>query len=266
MESLAIFGPLRDSALLLGLSMTRIAVAFLLVPLFTAELIPPMVRNAMFLGIAVLTLALQPSPGPFVPDTWTLLTLFGKEAFIGCAIGFFFAGVMWAFEAAGQLIDTKVGTSMAQVSDPLSGQQVTLNAALFGRLASWVFMSGGGFMLMIGTILHSYALWPVRAPSPMLAAGGARLFESEFGRIMLLTLLIAAPALVLLHVVEGVLGLINRFAQQLNVFSLSQSIKAVAAAWIVWIQITVMVGFLQEDLLARGGGIVLRTLRTLLGS
>ena len=266
MESLAIFGPLSDTALLLGLSMSRIAVAFLLVPLFTTELIPPMVRNAMFLGIAVLTLALQPSPGPFVPDTWTLLTLFGKEAFIGCAIGFFFAGVMWAFEAAGQLIDTKVGTSMAQVSDPLSGQQVTLNAALFGRLASWVFMSGGGFMLMIGTILHSYALWPVRAPSPTLAAGGARLFESEFGRIMLLTLLIAAPALVLLHVVEGVLGLINRFAQQLNVFSLSQSIKAVAGAWIVWIQITVMVDFLQDDLLARGGGIVLRTLRTLLGS
>jgi SpoVK/Ycf46/Vps4 family AAA+-type ATPase len=28
--------------------------------------------------------------------------------------------------------------------------------------------------------------------------------------------------------VEGVLGLINRFAQQLNVFSLSQSLKAVA--------------------------------------
>ena len=183
MESLSIFGPLSDTALLLGLSLTRIAVAFLLVPLFTAELIPAMVRNALFLGIAVLTLALQPSPAPFVPDTWTLITLFAKEAFIGCAIGFFFAGVMWAFQAAGQIIDTKVG----------------------------------------------------------------------------------APALVLLHLVEGVLGLINRFAQQLNVFSLSQSIKAVAAAWIVWIQITVMVGFLQDDLLERGGGIVLGTLRTLFG-
>jgi type III secretion protein T len=114
--------------------------------------------------------------------------------------------------------------------------------------------------------MQSYALWPVHAPAPSLLAGGARLFEAEFGRIMLLTLLVAAPALVLLHVVEGVLGLINRFAQQLNVFSLSQSIKAVAAAWIVWIQITVMVEFLQADLLDRGGGMVLRTLRTLFGS
>jgi type III secretion protein T len=266
MDALSIFGPLSDTALLLGLSMTRIAAAFLLVPLFTAELIPPMVRNAMFLGIAVLTLALQPSSAPFAPGSWMLITLFAKEAFIGCAIGFFFAGVMWAFQAAGQLIDTKVGTSMAQVADPLSGQQVTLNAALFSRLASWVFMSGGGFMLMIGALLQSYALWPVRAPAPTLFAQGMRLFEAEFGRIMLLTLLVAAPALVLLHVVEGVLGLINRFAQQLNVFSLSQSIKAVAAAWIIWIQITVMVKFLQDDLLDRGGGIVLATVRALLGN
>ena len=77
-------------------------------------------------------------------------------------------------------------------------------------------------------------LWPVRSPMPTLAAGGARLFEGEFGRIMLLTLLVAAPALVLLYMVEGVLGLINRFAQQLNVFSLSQSLKAVTATWIIW--------------------------------
>jgi type III secretion protein T len=99
---------------------------------------------------------------------------------------------------------------------------------------------------------------------PALAESGMRLFESEFGRIMLLTLLVAAPALVLLYVVEGVLGLINRFAQQLNVFSLSQSLKAVAAIWIIWIQLAALVQLLQDDLLTRGA-IALRTLRVLLG-
>ena len=49
MDPLSLFGPLGDTALLLGLSSTRVAVAFLLVPLFTAELIPALVRNAMFL-------------------------------------------------------------------------------------------------------------------------------------------------------------------------------------------------------------------------
>ena len=52
MEGFGIVGSLGDTALLLGLSATRIAVALLLVPLFTADLIPAMVRNAMFLAIA----------------------------------------------------------------------------------------------------------------------------------------------------------------------------------------------------------------------
>ena len=264
MEALAVYGSLSDLMLLLGLSTSRIAVAFMLVPLFTSELIPAMVRNSMFVGIALLTLLLQPSPGPLQTGGFALTLLFAKEAFIGAAIGFFFAGVMWAFEAAGQLIDTKIGSSMAQVSDPLTGSQVTLNAALFGRLASWVFMAGGGFMLMMGALLQSYALWPVQSPMPALNPGGMQLFETEFGRIMLLTLLISAPALLLLYVVEGILGLINRFAQQLNVFSLSMSIKAVAGVWIIWMQLALMVQFLQDDFMSRGG-VVIQTLRALFG-
>ena len=85
-----IFGTLRDIALLLGLSATRVAVAFLLVPLFTNELMPPLVRNAMFVAIALLSLVLQPAPAPLVLSTWQWLALFAKEAFIGGAIGFLF--------------------------------------------------------------------------------------------------------------------------------------------------------------------------------
>ena len=264
MDPLAIFGPVGDTALLLGLSATRVAVAFLLIPLFTAELIPALVRNAMFMAIALLSLAMQPSAAPIVLSTWQWITLFGKEAFIGGTLGIFFAGVMWAFEAAGQVIDTKVGSTQAQVNDPLSGHQTSLNGALFARLASYVFMAGGGFMVFIGALFESYALWPVRSPMPSLVEGGTRLFESEFGRIMLLTLLISAPALVLLYMIDGVLGLINRFAQQLNVTTLAMSLKAVAAIWIVWIQIATLVQFLQDDLLSRGV-VALQTLRALFG-
>jgi type III secretion protein T len=255
-EALAIYGPLSDLVLLLGLSATRVAVAFLLVPLFTQELVPATVRNAVFLAIALLGLVLQPSPGPLTATGWQLAGTFGKEAFIGGAIGLMFAGIMWAFEAAGQLIDSKVGATQAQVTDPMSGQQTTLNGALLGRLASWAFIAFGGFMVMVGTLIESYALWPVREALPALGPGGVRLFESAFGRIMLMTVLIAGPALVLLYVVEGMLGLVNRFAQQLNVFSLAMSLKAVAATWIVWIQLATLVQFLQDDLLAQGTGVI----------
>ena len=63
-----------------------------------------------------------------------------------------------------------------------------------------------------------------------------------------------------MYVIEGVLGLINRFAQQLNVFSLSQSLKSVAAIWIIWVQLTSLVQLLQDDLIGRGG-VAFRSLR-----
>jgi type III secretion protein T len=263
MEALSLFGSLSDTALLLGLSSTRVAVAFLLVPIFTGDLVPALVRNSIFMAIALLGLALQPSAAPLALSGWQWIVMFGKEAFIGGSIGLLFGGVMWAFEAAGQLIDTKIGATQAQVTDPMSGQQTSLNGALLGRLASVVFMSLGGFMLMIGTLIESYGIWPVQS-ALSLAEGGARFFESELGRIMGLTLLIAAPALVLLYLIEGVLGLINRFAQQLNVFSLSMALKAVAGTWIIWIQIATLVQLLQDDLLSRGG-VALRTLKMLIG-
>jgi type III secretion protein T len=263
-EALAIIGPLKDTALLLALSATRVAVAFLLVPLFTAELVPALVRNAMFVAIALLSVLMQPATGAAAYSTVQWISMFAKEALIGGVIGFLFAGVMWAFEAAGQVIDTKAGTTQAQVHDPMSGQQTSLNGALLGRLAGYVFMAGGGFMLLVGTLLESYTLWPAHAPMPELVRGGARLFEAEFGRIMLLTLLVAAPALVLLYLVEGVLGLVNRFAQQFNVFSLSQSLKTVVATWIILVQLVTLVELLQDDLLARGG-VALGSLRALFG-
>jgi type III secretion protein T len=62
-----------------------------------------------------------------------------------------------------------------------------------------------------------------------------------------------------------VLGLINRFAQQLNVTTLAMSLKAVAAIWIVWIQVATLVQLLQDDLLTRGA-VALNTLRALFGA
>jgi type III secretion protein T len=262
MSEFAAYGSLSDIALLLGLASTRVAVALLLVPLFTADLIPALVRGALFMALGSLGLLAAPVPAPQAYSLMQWMSMFATEAFIGAAIGFLFGGMLWAFEAAGQIIDTKVGTTQGQLTDPLSGHQTTLTGALFARLGSWVFMAGGGFMVLVGVLIQSYALWPVRTPLPALTLAGTAVFESELGRV-LLALALSAPALVVLHLVEGVLGLINRFAQQLNVFSLSMSIKAVASIWVIWLQLGLMMQVLQDDLLGRGG-VVIQALKGLL--
>jgi len=83
---------------------------------------------------------------------------------------------------------------------------------------------------------------------------------------MLMTVLIAGPAIVLLYLVEGILGLVNRFAQQLNVTFLAMSLKAMAATWIIWVQLASLVQLLQDDLLAQGGAVIGMLRRLFAGS
>jgi type III secretion protein T len=55
----------------------------------------------------------------------------------------------------------------------------------------------------------------------------------------------------------------NRFAQQLNVFSLAMSLKSVAATLIVLAQLATLIQLLQDDLMTRGS-MVLELVRRLL--
>jgi type III secretion protein T len=263
MDALANVGLWSSQILLAGLSTTRIAVAFLLLPLFTPDTMPALVRNAVFLALGGLSIALQPAVDARHLDALDWLRLFGKEVFLGGAIGLLFGSVLWAFDVAGQIIDMKTGASMAQVVDPLSGHQTPLTAALLTRVASVVFMSSGGFLLLVGLMLQSYVLWPVNAPLPALRPGGVALLEAEFGRLATLGLLISAPSLVVLYLVEGVFGLLNRYAQQLNVFSLSASVKLLAAQALLVLLLSTFAQRLVDDIDARPP-VVLRSLKAML--
>lgn len=234
MESLLALGSLADRALLVALASTRIAVAFLLLPVLAPDIVPALVRNALFLAFGVVTLALQP---PVDPAAWTAagwLALFLKEAVIGIGLGTLLGAVLWAFEAAGQIVDAKAGLNMAQVVDPLSGAQTSLSGALLGRLANFVFMFAGGLLLWVGTLVESFAAWPLAQASLTMRPAGVAVFEAALAQFALLSFLIAAPALVVLYVIDFALGLMNRYAPQLNLISISMSLKGLAAT-LVWL-------------------------------
>jgi type III secretion protein T len=240
-----------DQLLLLGVATARVAATFMLLPMFSGETVPALVRNSIFVSLGIVSLALQPPLDPSIlgPGQWA--TIITKEVFVGLVIGFFFGSVLWALEAAGQIIDTKVGATLAQVVDPLSGHQTSLNGAFLGRLAGVVFISAGGLSLLLQVIMESYALWPVASPMPRLDPRGLGLFEAEFGRLMVLATLFAAPVLTVLFLIDAGLGLLNRFAQQLNVFTLSLSIKSYAATAVLFLLVGSFIEAIVRDIASR---------------
>lgn len=240
-----------DQVLLLGVATARIAATFLLLPMFSTETVPALVRNSIFVAMGVISLLIQPPllVSALAPQQW--VGLIAKEVLVGLTIGFFFGSVLWALEGAGEIIDAKVGATLAQVVDPLSGNQTSLNGAFLGRLASVVFLFSGGLSLVVQVVVQSYAIWPIAAPMPRLDAATLVLFEGEFGRLMVLATLFAAPVLSALFLIDLCLGLINRFAQQLNVFTLSMSLKAFAATALILLLLGSYVAAIVHDVATR---------------
>jgi type III secretion protein T len=208
------------------LSAPRIAAAFLVLPILSREDAPPMVRNTIYVALAVAVTPFVSSaaqvPADFVP--WAGLIV--KEIFVGAVIGFSFAAVLWAVSMAGDIIDTKVGTSMATLSDPMAGQQTSLSGALLSRFSGFVFLAVGGLTIFLDLLLGSYLVWPVQAPFPAMDLRGIDYFARSFSSMMTLAFMLAAPALVLMSLIDLALGVMNRYAPQLNVLPIAMALKA----------------------------------------
>lgn len=237
-----------------ALAVPRLAAAFMVLPLLTQDSIQPMVRNIFLISLALIVY-------PLIARTIQVGELQGlalvpvvlKEIFLGIVLGYSFSIVFWAIETAGQVIDNKVGTTTAQIADPLLGHQTSLTSTFLSRFANWLFVASGGLMVFMELLLLSYRVWPVASPLPELTRVGELFFIERFDQMLALTLLLAAPALVVMSIVDLALGLVNRYAQQLNVFSLSMPIKAWLSLWIVLLGLGSVVQFVTDHVSANRG-------------
>lgn len=248
------FDSVGNILLALALTLPRITGAFLMLPLLTSENMPATARNSFFvmLGLVALPIAAAAAPVNAMGSlAWPAIML--KELFIGLGIGFCFGIVFWAIGAAGNVIDTQVGMSMASIFDPIQGHQTSLHGEFMSQFAAWLFMASGAFIVFLDILLSSYALWPVTSYLPSIKSGGIHLFVGQFGYLMTALLVLAAPVLAVLVLVDLALGLVNRYAQQLNVFALSMPIKAWLATFIILLLLGALAEFVLDRLFANRG-------------
>ena len=253
MDEALLYEALGGRVLTIALSMTRVASVFVLMPLFTRDGIPALIRNAMFLALTIIVVVVQP-PADFEGlGTAEWISLFVKEALIGVSIGVFFGIFLWAFEAAGTVVDMQIGSSFALFFDPIVGNEVTLIGQFLQRWSSYLFVAAGGLLLVTGTLVESFAVWPVTRPVESFRMASAALFEAELSRFMSLTVRIAGPIMAALLVVDISMGLINRFAQQFNVFFLSTSVKSMAGVLMLLLMLPYLATLLLDELAAQPG-------------
>ena len=195
---------------------SRISAVLLVAPIFSSTLVT--VRTRISLALLLTFLIYPLYDWPIIDVTSGLgFVLFLQQVLIGVAIGLIMHFAFAAITSAGAFIATSMGLSMAVVADPVNGHQSPVLAQVLLVLATLVFLSIGGHLIIIEMMLDSFRLipinefyvnremlWAILQWSSLIFSGGV---------------MIALPAMVTMLLTNSAMGVISRAAPALNVFA-----------------------------------------------
>lgn len=228
-------------------ALPRLAVIFLMLPFFGRRTTEGIIRAqfVIILAIFVYPSAAQSTaeiaPG-FVPIALVAL----KEALIGAVIGFFLATIFWVALSVGYLIDLQTGTQNALIFDPVHDHEEGPTAAFMLRFVITLVLAGGGLLVILGVVFESYRIWPIHQTLPSLDRTFTDAITARADTLFAVTVQFAAPIIVLLLLIEVGLGLLNRVAESLDVYSLAMPIKSTVALLVL----IVFTAFIHDAILA----------------
>lgn len=224
-------------ALLLG--MPRLFLLVTVAPFFGNTVITGQLRMVLVLAMY---LPIHPVLITQIPEIQTFTMHYGlelaalllKEVLLGLFLGFLGGIVFWTIQSAGFFIDNQRGASMAEASDVLSGDQTSPTGGLLFQSLTYLFFTTGAFLSFLGVVYSTYEFWPVASALPFVS--GVRLplyFAAQLGWLLANMMLLAGPIIVACLLTDVSLGLVNRFASQLNVYVLAMPIKSALASFLL---------------------------------
>lgn len=229
-----------DHIMAITLGMPRILMVMIILPFMGSQILVGSIKFAVafsvYLVLHPLILDQIHLSGSGVLFYAQLLALMVKECIIGLCIGLLVGILFWAIQSAGFFIDNQRGLTQAMGADPLSGEQTSPLGSFFFQAIVYLFFAGGIFLVFLQFLYTSYIMYPVGDLLPLRAFSRndlPLLFASQVGYLMEIMLLFSGPVVVACLLTDVSLGLINRFASQLNVYILAMPIKSGIASFLL---------------------------------
>jgi len=243
-ELIARFGEQHVAAFFLVLA--RIGPLFVLAPLFSSKLVPARVRGIVAVGLAI---GMTPvvSKGVTVPlDAIGLAGLVVKEMLVGAAFAFSIGALFAAISTAGTYLDTAIGFSYGSLVDPITGNQSTVLAQLYGLVGTMVFIVIGGDAWVVRGLARTYDLVGLNQSPDLGRLVGA--MDATFAGIMTSALEVAGPVMLALILTDAAFGVVSRVVPQLNVFAVGFPAKVVVGLLLVAATMPFVAGWISGEL------------------
>ncbi|MCC8191014.1 MAG: type III secretion system export apparatus subunit SctT [Planctomycetes bacterium] len=241
----------RRFLLLVSVAMARLTPVFQITPFLGGRHLGTVARGTLAFSLALFLSSWLAAHAPAeAMGIGQLLPILIKEALLGTLFGFLSSLAFSAASGVGFLVDNQRGLSMSQTSDPLTGEETSLLGGLAMQTLVMVFIAGGGLALFIQGVLTTYAFWPPFSFWPDWSAAAVReLVLGQFAWYLATLTALAAPMLLVCFLVDFGMGLMNRFAPQLNVFFLAMPVKSGLVLALLVVFWGTMIAALRGDLM-----------------
>lgn len=234
-ETLSVFVRLFDREFLaLLLTLPRVYAFMAASGLLASTAVPRAARVGTVLVLSILPAGINLAHVDAFDRQVTTYALYaGKEAALGFLLGYLVNWVFWAVQAAGALIDTQRGSSMASAIDPLQGQETSMLGIAFNQAFLTYVYVAGAVLPVIGLLYRSFAVWPTTRALPLISDTFPALMLGIFDQAARFVLVLAAPIVAIMFLAEFALAMVSRFAPQIQVFILAMPIKSALAMFVL---------------------------------
>ncbi|MGI4847202.1 MAG: type III secretion system export apparatus subunit SctT [Janthinobacterium lividum] len=233
----------------LGYAMPRLFAMLSIMPIFTQQTLPPLLRAGVAFCFAIFVVPLLVGPANAVErQGFELLALIAKEAVLGFFMGFIISLPIWAFEIMGDLIDNQRGASIAQTLSPMTGHDTSPLGDLFAQATVVFLFITGGFLLIMAALLDSYRIYPVFEWLPRFSNATPAYLLGLFDGMLRLAVLMGAPIIISMFLAELGLALVSLFAPQLQVFFLAMPVKSGLAMFVFAVYVGTLFDFAGNQL------------------
>jgi flagellar biosynthesis protein FliR len=237
--------PLLNNGLLI---FCRTVAFFQHAPILGRKDVPILVKIS--LCIIITTMLVYVVPTVNVPTNGMFVWLVAGNVIIGSLFGLLLDMVMQAIISSGAILNNQIGLSAANVMDPSRRTQTALLESFFVFVVSAVFINMNGLHWLISFLCRSFSILPINTVKPdIFKHVGMEYVVNLTGDCLKVGVEAMAAAFIGTLFMDVVLGVINRSAQQIPVFQLSNSIKPVVGIAILLLTLPMFIDTVQHHII-----------------
>ncbi|MFY0678096.1 MAG: flagellar biosynthetic protein FliR [Neptuniibacter sp.] len=212
-----------DVVVAIILTFIRLSALLLLTPLFAVAKVPVMVRNLFLIALAtvfVVGLDITPTSVPYTLSDFFLAAI--HELLTGAVMAFGLFAAFAAFLFGGRLLDFQMGFGVANLIDPATNAQGPLLGTILNVMAVMTFFLLNGHHWLIRGIAYSFHAIPV---GQGLSHINIQALITQFGYMFIFGLMLVAPAVFTLLLLDVGLAIAARTMPQVNIFIVGLPLK-----------------------------------------